>query len=188
VIDELMTNYRVDGVHFDDYFYSYNGTPNAEDQFAFENYNPNGLSLDDWRRSNVNTLVETIFNQVETFNEANDMHVKFGISPFGIWRNKTSDPLGSNSQGLQSYSAQYADTRLWVKEGWLHYIMPQLYWPFNHSTARFADLVDWWVDVVKDTSVDLIVGQGFYRYAESSNNWPDESEFLEQLRYMSQYR
>lgn len=187
IVDEIMENYAIDGVHFDDYFYSYSGTEDSQDADAFLNYNPNNLSRDDWRRENVNMFVKTIYERVEAHNEANDMHVKFGISPFGIWRNKTQDALGSNSQGLSSYSAQYADSRKWVKEGWLHYIIPQLYWQFDHSTARFADLVDWWVDVVKDTNVDLIIGQGFYRYAENSNNWTNESEFLEQLRYMSQY-
>lgn len=187
IVAEIMENYAIDGIHFDDYFYSYAGTLDTEDDYAFFNFNPNGLSREDWRRENVNTLVREIFNLVEAHNEAYDMHVKFGISPFGIWRNKSQDRLGSNSMGLSSYSAQFADSRKWVKEGWLHYIIPQLYWPFNHSTARFADLVDWWVDTVKDTNVDLIIGQGFYRYAENSNNWPHESEFLEQLRYMSQY-
>ncbi|WIF88747.1 family 10 glycosylhydrolase [Acholeplasma laidlawii] len=187
IVDELMENYAIDGVHFDDYFYSYSGTEDSQDADAFLNYNPNNLSLDDWRRENVNMFVKNIFERVEAHNKDNNMHVKFGISPFGIWRNKTQDALGSNSQGLSSYSAQYADSRKWVKEGWLHYIIPQLYWQFDHSTARFADLVDWWVDVVKDTNVDLIIGQGFYRYAENSNNWTNESEFLEQLRYMSQY-
>ena len=187
IVDELIENYAIDGVHFDDYFYSYSGTEDSQDAYAFENYNPTNLNRDDWRRENVNMFVKEIFERVEAHNEANDMHVKFGISPFGIWRNKSQDALGSNSQGLSSYSAQYADSRKWVKEGWLHYIIPQLYWQFDHSTARFADLVDWWVDTVKDTNVDLIIGQGFYRYAENSNNWTNESEFLEQLRYMSQY-
>ncbi|VEU82817.1 family 10 glycosylhydrolase [Acholeplasma hippikon] len=187
IVDELMNKYDIDGIHFDDYFYSYNGTNNAEDQTQFQRFNPQGLSRDDWRRENVNELVKTIFEMVEEHNAEKNTFIKFGISPFGIWRNKSQDPLGSNSQGLSSYSAQYADTYKWVKEGWVHYIMPQLYWEFNHSTARFADLVDWWVDVVKDTNVDLIIGHGFYRYAETSNNWKDQNELLEQLRYISQY-
>lgn len=188
VVGELLEKYDVDGIHFDDYFYSYSGTSNVEDQYQFDNYNPLNLSRDDWRRENVNELVKTIFENVEAHNEANNVFVKFGISPFGIWRNKSEDPeLGSNSRGLSSYSAQYADTYKWIKEGWLHYVMPQLYWEFNHSTARFADLTDWWVNVVKDTNVDLIIGHGFYRYAETSSNWKDQNELLEQLRYISQY-
>ena len=87
---------------------------------------------------------------------------------------------------MQSYSAQYADSRKWVEEGWLHYIMPQLYWQFDHGLAPYADLVDWWSGITEGTGVDLIVGHGFYRYAENSG-WTYESEFLEQLRYNQTY-
>ncbi|MFA5474160.1 MAG: family 10 glycosylhydrolase [Acholeplasmataceae bacterium] len=185
VVEELMEKYNVDGVHFDDYFYSYAGTDDTEDNDAYYRTKLTGESKADWRRRNVDILVQTLHQKIQNYNINESKTVKFGISPFGIWDNKSSNPLGSNTQGLSSYSAQYADSRKWVKEGWLDYIMPQLYWEFNHSVARFADLVDWWVETVQGTGVDLIIGQGFYRYAD--NSWTDPSEITEQLRYMSQY-
>ena len=108
------------------------------------------------------------------------------ISPFGIWKSG-GDGSNTSSGALQSYSAQYADSKKWVEEGWVHYIMPQLYWQFDHSAAPYADLVDWWAALTEAAGVDLIIGHGFYRYAETSNNWTNENEFLEQLRYASQY-
>ena len=168
MVNELLANYDVDGFTFDDYFYSYGGMYDAEDQTTFNKYNPKGLSRDDWRRENVNLLVESINTIVQTYNTTKSGTVKFGISPFGIWKNGGE---GSNTNGMSSYSAQYADTKKWVDEGWLDYIMPQLYWEFGHSVAPFADLVDWWADITKDSGVDLIIGHGFYRFAD--NSWSD---------------
>lgn len=185
VIQELLDNYRIDGIHFDDYFYSYNGMEDIQDAATYQvNKLPN-QTLADWRRENVNTLVRSIFEAVEAHNLSKDKHVKFGISPFGIWR--SGGPSGSNTSTstLQSYSAQFADSKKWVEEGWLHYIMPQLYWEFSHSLAPFADLVDWWAALCAANDVDLIIGHGFYRYAD--NAWKDANEITEQLRYITKY-
>jgi len=177
VVSELITKYDVDGVHFDDYFYPYSGTPESEDQTTFNLYNPNGLSRDDWRRKNVDDAVSGVKQIIDTHNETNSKNVKFGISPFGIWRNKSSDPLGSNTAGLQSYSAQYADSRKWVKNNWVHYITPQIYWQFTHSTAPYADVTDWWAETVRGTNVDLIVGHSI-----TSTSLPDD-EIVAQTKY-----
>lgn len=186
VIDEIMTNYDVDGIHFDDYFYSYNGMDNAQDAQTYEETKLTDQSLADWRRENVNVLVRDIFEMVEAHNTEESTTVKFGISPFGIWKSGGTDGSNTSTSTMQSYSAQYADTKKWVEEGWLHYIMPQLYWPFDHSLAPYADLVDWWAELCEANDVDLIIGHGFYRYAET-NGWTYESEFLEQLRYNQHY-
>lgn len=183
IVSELISKYDVDGVHFDDYFYSYGGMYDTEDQLTYSKYNPLGLIRADWRRDNVNKLVSSINDIVKEHNEKNQDFIKFGISPFGIWKNGGVD--GSNTNGMSSYSAQYADTKKWVDEGWLDYIMPQLYWEFNHSVAPFADLVDWWANVTREAGVDLIIGHGFYRFTD--NTWDDENELIEQLRYISQY-
>lgn len=185
VVQELMDNYRIDGIHFDDYFYSYNGMEDIQDATTYLVNKLPDQSLADWRRENVNTLVRVIFETVEAHNNSKDKHVKFGISPFGIWR--SGGPTGSNTSTstLQSYSAQFADSRKWVEEGWLHYIMPQLYWEFNHGLAPFADLVDWWAALCAESDVDLIIGHGFYRYVD--NSWKDANEITEQLRYISKY-
>jgi hypothetical protein len=92
--------------------------------------------------------------------------VKFGISPFGIWRNQSTDPTGSATRGLQSYDAIYADTKLWVKEGWLDYIVPQLYWHIGFDVADYAKLLPWWAKVVEGTDVQLYIGQADYRVGE----------------------
>lgn len=186
VVNELVTKYAIDGIHFDDYFYSYSGMNNAQDAETFLSNNPNGLSLADWRRNNVDQMVEMVFDTVEAENIAKQKNMKFGISPFGIWKSG-GDGSNTSSGALQSYSAQFADSKKWVEEGWVHYIMPQLYWQFDHSAAPYADLVDWWAEITENAGVDLIIGHGFYRYAETSNNWTNENEFLEQLRYASQY-
>lgn len=185
VIEELMMNYAIDGIHFDDYFYSYSGMSTTQDAHTYNRTKQALQSLADWRRDNVNTLVRDVFHLVEHYNQSQQRFMKFGISPFGIWKSGGPDGSNTSTSTLSSYSAQFADSKKWVEEGWLHYIIPQLYWEFSHRLAPFADLVDWWVDVTKDTSVKLIIGQGFYRYADGS--WKDADEIIEQLRYMSQY-
>jgi uncharacterized lipoprotein YddW (UPF0748 family) len=185
IVQELMIKYDVDGIHFDDYFYSYSGMNDDQDAQTYIRTRQSGQTLEDWRRSNVDTLVRNIYNAVESYNENFDKNVKFGISPFGIWRSGGEHGSNTSPVTLQSYSDQYADTRKWVMEGWLHYIIPQLYWQFDHQLAPFADLVDWWATLCEAHGVDLIIGQGFYRYAD--NSWTDENELLEQLRYMQKY-
>lgn len=184
VIEEVLTNYPdVDGIHFDDYFY----VTTTEDAQTFINYNPTNIStLADWRRNNVDMMIKNVHDIVEDFNITNGKKVKFGVSPGGIWANKSTHPDGSNSTGWQSYSSLYADTRKWVKEEWLDYILPQLYWDFGAPSSAFEVLVDWWVDVVSDVNVDLLVGLGFYRYTDNTP-WTNEDIFVEQLRYISQY-
>ncbi len=185
IIDELMTNYDIDGIHFDDYFYSYSGMQDSQDILTYNLYHTGDISVHDWRRDNVNTLIETVHENIDAFNLNNSRNIKFGISPIGIWRNASNDPLGSNTFGFQSYDEQYADTRKWVKEGWLDYIMPQIYWEFNTAAAQYADVVDWWVDTVMGTGVDLIIGHGFYHYTDGV--WDNENELLEQMRYASKF-
>ena len=185
VISELMSKYDVDGIHFDDYFYSYGGTDDIQDDATYNRSKLTNETKDDWRRRNVDMLIESLSSVITNWNTNHDANVKFGISPFGIWQ--SGGEFGSNTSTgtMQSYYAQYADTRKWVLEGWLDYIMPQLYWEFDHGSAPFADLVDWWAELTEQAGVDLIIGQGFYRYAE--NTWTDPNEMTEQLRYISQY-
>jgi uncharacterized lipoprotein YddW (UPF0748 family) len=185
VIDELITNYAIDGIHFDDYFYSYGGMNDIQDAQLYEATKLTGQSLADWRRMNVDLLVQDVFNTIDTYNQMHQKNVKFGISPFGIWKSGGIDGSNTSTVTLQSYHHQYADSKKWVEEGWVHYIMPQLYWEFSHHLAPFADLVDWWADLTEKNNVDLIIGHGFYRYAD--NSWTDPNEITEQLRYISQY-
>ena len=104
--------------------------------------------------------------------------MKFGISPFGIWANKQSNKLGSLTGGKESYSAIFADTRKWVKNGYIDYIVPQIYWNFGHDVAAYAALVDWWSATVRGTKVKLYIGIGAY----NGGRW-QSNELINQMRY-----
>ena len=100
--------------------------------------------------------------------------VKFGVSPFGIWRNQSADPLGSDTAGSQSYDIISADTRKWVKEEWIDYIVPQIYWNIGFTVADYAKLIPWWSDVVTGTDVQLYIGEADYKIdANADPNWLD---------------
>ncbi|MCM1079054.1 MAG: family 10 glycosylhydrolase [Bacteroidales bacterium] len=142
VVQDIITRYNVDGIHIDDYFYPYPAAgqqiPDAAD---FKN-NSNGISnIQDWRRYNVDLFVEQI---AKTIRSAKPW-VKFGISPFGIYRNKKSDPKnGSDTNGLQNYDDLYADVLKWVNNGWVDYCVPQIYWQIGHKAADYETLIKWW--------------------------------------------
>ena len=140
VINDIITRYDLDGIHFDDYFYPY---PEKGKQFSdsasYAKYGK-GMKRDDWRRHNVDLLIEEIHNLISK----KKPWVVFGISPFGIWRNKKSDPRGSDTNGLQNYDALYADVLLWTEKGWVDYMLPQLYWELEHKAASTLVLADWW--------------------------------------------
>ncbi len=147
VVKDIITRYDVDAIHMDDYFYPY---PVAgeffPDEKSFEKYGlAKGYTYEqkgDWRRANVNKLV----SQIKRTIMLNKPWVRFGISPFGIYRNKKSTPdgSGSNTNGLQNYDDLYADVTYWVKQGWIDYNIPQIYWEINHPKADYITLVKWW--------------------------------------------
>ncbi len=140
VVDDIVARYDVDGIHFDDYFYPY---PVAGKEFpddkSYAKYGK-GMKRADWRRKNVDLLIEDLHKRIS----AAKPWVRFGISPFGIYRNKKTDPRGSDTNGLQNYDALFADVLLWDKNGWIDYLMPQLYWELEHKAASYLVLVDWW--------------------------------------------
>ncbi|MEV6346826.1 family 10 glycosylhydrolase [Actinoplanes sp. NPDC051851] len=180
---EAVQKYDVDGVHFDDFFYPY---PEAGQDFpdnaSFAKYG-GGKSKADWRRENVNTLVREVYTRIKAVKP----WVKFGISPFGIWRNKSSSALGSDSSGLEAYSAIYADTRKWVKEGWLDYIVPQLYWTIGFAKADYAKLLPWWTNTVKGTNVQLYIGMADYRVGEKKDGWSNPAMLDRELALNEKY-
>lgn len=140
VVADIVSRYDVDAIHFDDYFYPY---PVAGKEFPdageFAKYGK-GMSKDDWRRHNVDMLIEEVNTTIKNLKP----WVRFGISPFGIWRNKKNDPRGSDTDGLQNYDALYADVLLWEEKGWIDYLLPQLYWELDHKAASYRVLVEWW--------------------------------------------
>jgi uncharacterized lipoprotein YddW (UPF0748 family) len=138
---DIVKRYDVDGIHFDDYFYpypDYNGGKDFPDTKSWNDYLKNGgtLSRGDWRRSSVDTLIERLYNEIK----AEKKYVKFGLSPFGIYRPGTP----STVVGFDQYEKLYADAKLWLNKGWIDYMAPQLYWPINKTGQRFPDLLTWW--------------------------------------------
>lgn len=140
VVGDIVSRYDIDAIHMDDYFYPYpvKGEKFGDDK-SYEKYG-NGMSREDWRRDNVNKLIEDLSATIHSIKP----WVRFGISPFGIWRNESSDPRGSKTNGLQNYDDLYADVTLWAKEGWIDYQVPQLYWELDHKRASSRILADWW--------------------------------------------
>ena len=141
VVQDIVSRYDVDGIHLDDYFYPY-PTAGTEypDSASYARYGQGFASRADWRRDNVNRLIRQLHQTVRSTKP----WVKLGVSPFGIYRNAGSDPDGSATQGLQDYDDLYADVLLWVKQGWVDYLIPQIYWQIGHPVADYATLVDWW--------------------------------------------
>jgi uncharacterized lipoprotein YddW (UPF0748 family) len=174
---EVVRKYDIDGIHFDDFFYPYPAGSGQDfpDQATYGRYGA-GMAKADWRRQNVNLFVQEMNVRIKEIKS----WVKFGISPFGIWRNKETDPRGSATRGLQSYDAIYADTRLWVTEGWLDYIVPQLYWHIGFDVADYATLVRWWSTLIGETDVQLYIGQADYRIG-NKGVWSDPAELDRQL-------
>ncbi|SFB77354.1 Uncharacterized lipoprotein YddW, UPF0748 family [Parapedobacter composti] len=178
VVMDIVRNYDIDGIHFDDYFYPYpDGGKPIPDAETFRQY-PNGFrNVADWRRNNVNLLIERISTGIR--NEKK--HVKFGISPFGIWDNKKDHPRGSESAGLSGYRQLYADALTWLEAGWIDYINPQIYFPFGHPSAPYEVLVDWWGRHANGRH--LYVGHAAYRATENRDGWRNRNQIPNQVRY-----
>jgi len=141
VVMDVVDRYDIDGVHFDDYFYpypAYNQNKDFPDAANYKKYRESGgdLEIKDWRRDAVNQLISQLHDQIK----ATKKHVEFGISPFGIWR----PGYPSGISGLDQYNKLYADARLWIRNGWVDYLMPQLYWPIDAKKQSFPVLLDWW--------------------------------------------
>ncbi|GAA4249673.1 glycoside hydrolase family 10 protein [Dactylosporangium darangshiense] len=185
-IMDAVTRYDIDGVHFDDYFYPYPAAgQDFGDDATFAQYGAGFATKGDWRRDNIDQLVREMDQRIH----AAKPWVRFGVSPFGIWRNKAADPLGSDTNGTQSYDANFADTRKWVKEGWIDYIVPQVYWNIGFAVADYAKLVPWWADVVAGTDVQLYIGQADYKVAAAGQPaaWFDPDELSKHLTFNRQY-
>ncbi len=141
IVRDIVTRYDVDAIHMDDYFYPYPvaGIP-FPDMDTFR-ANPRGFQdIRAWRRDNVNRLVSDLKRTIESVKP----YVRFGISPFGIYRNQKNDPEGSRTNGLQNYDDLFADVLYWDKMGWVDYVMPQLYWEMGHKAADYTELAYWW--------------------------------------------
>ncbi|WP_304455322.1 glycoside hydrolase family 10 protein [Nocardiopsis sp. YSL2] len=178
VIMDVVDRYDVDGVHFDDFFYPYpKDGGDFDDDASWEEHGGDFDSRADWRRDNVDQLMRDVHFQIQQ----SKPWVSFGVSPFGIWRNDSTDGSGSPTSGLESYDAQYADTRTWIQEGTVDYVAPQLYWERGFDNADYEALADWWAHEVEGTGVDLYVGQAAYRLGE--DGWTGADALSRQLDY-----
>ncbi|WP_206432513.1 family 10 glycosylhydrolase [Streptomyces sp. ADI92-24] len=184
---DAVRRYDIDAVHWDDYFYPY---PVAGQSFAdgaaYKKYGAGFANKAAWRRANIDKLVQETAERIKAVKPA----VRFGISPFGVWRNASTDPLGSKSAaGVQTYDDLYADTRGWIKKGWIDYICPQLYWNIGFAAADYAVLLPWWNDVVRGTGVDLFIGEALYKAGDPAQPaaWQDPAELSRHIDLAAGY-
>ena len=161
-VQEIVETYDVDGVQFDDYFYPSTDFDDADTYAAAKT----DLNRDDWRRVNVNQLVQQVHETVQQY--AKNPACVFGISPSGIWRNKGVNAFGgSDTNGYEHYTTSYADSLTWIKNGWIDYICPQIYWQIGDPAADFDTLAHWWARQVDGTSVKLVLGLAAYKIGDS---------------------
>ena len=154
VVADIVSRYDVDAIHMDDYLYPYPAKGmDFPDDASFARYGGGFTNRADWRRSNVNILIQKIHETIRGLKP----WVKFGISPFGIYRNEKNDPLGSKTNGLQNYDDLYADVLLWARNGWVDYNIPQIYWQIGHPAADYETLVKWWAKNTENRP--LFIGQ-----------------------------
>ena len=178
-IAEILRNYNVDGIHLDDYFYPSESDGAFPDHETFQRYGTGFDNIADWRRHNNTELIKGIQAVVREIRP----DAAFGVSPFGIWANRGQHPAGSDTRGNDSHFRMFADTRLWVQQGYLDYIMPQLYWHIGFEIADYETLLAWWTDVVQGTGVRLYIGMGAYRVVgvEPGNRWYGSQEIRRQM-------
>lgn len=164
VVADIVSRYDVDAIHMDDYFYPYPARGvDFPDDASFARYGGGFTNRADWRRSNVNILIQKIHETIRGLKP----WVKFGISPFGIYRNEKNDPLGSKTNGLQNYDDLYADVLLWARNGWVDYNIPQIYWQIGHPAADYETLVKWWAKNTENRP--LFIGQSVMNTVQNAD-------------------
>jgi len=181
VVLDVVQKYDIDAVHFDDYFYPYPVTGvSLNDDATFAFHSRGFTNKADWRRDNIDLLIKDMYEKIHLTKP----WVKFGISPFGIWKNKSAtQPEGSDSRGLESFHSIYADSRKWAQEGWVDYIAPQIYWSIGFSIADFSILAPWWSENIGNKQRHLYIGHAAYRINNGGTdpNWLLASQMPKQL-------
>ncbi|MFI9775391.1 glycoside hydrolase family 10 protein [Streptomyces sp. NPDC051956] len=184
---DAVRRYDIDAVHWDDYFYPYPVAGQVfDDDAAYAAYGGNFPDRASWRRDNTDRLVREMAASVKRIRP----RTQFGISPFGVWRNAATDPLGSDTRaGVQTYDDLHADTRKWVREHWIDYICPQIYWNIGFAAADYAKLVPWWSDVARGTGVRLYAGEALYKAGDPAQPaaWQDPAELSRHLTFAERY-
>ncbi|MGZ4049395.1 MAG: glycoside hydrolase family 10 protein [Bacteroidia bacterium] len=183
IVKDVIDRYDIDAIHFDDYFYPYRiKGKEFEDTASFRKYG-NGMDRETWRRSNVDSIILMLSKTIKQEKPL----CKFGISPFGVWRNIDKDPEGSNTKaGQTNYDDLYADILLWLKMKWIDYVVPQLYWEFGQRVVGYEVLIDWWARHAYGRQ--LYIGQGIYRAMEArSYAWKNKNELPNQIKKLREY-
>ncbi|MFD7203560.1 glycoside hydrolase family 10 protein [Streptomyces sp. NPDC059893] len=184
---DAVRRYDIDAVHWDDYFYPYPVAGQVfDDAEAYAAYGGGFPDRASWRRDNTDRLVREMAASVKRIRP----RTQFGISPFGVWRNAATDPLGSDTRaGVQTYDDLHADTRKWVRERWIDYICPQIYWNIGFAAADYAKLVPWWSDVARGTGVRLYAGEALYKAGDPAQpaQWQDPAELSRHLTFAERY-
>ncbi|MFK0171288.1 glycoside hydrolase family 10 protein [Streptomyces sp. NPDC090306] len=178
---DAVRRYPVDAVHFDDYFYPYPVPGQTfDDDDTYDRYGGGHPNRADWRRANIDALIRRTATGVREARPG----TRFGVSPFGVWRNEATDPLGSDSRaGVQTYDDVYADTRRWVRESWIDYVVPQLYWNIGYGPADYAKLLDWWARTARGSGTALYLGEALYKAGAAGQPaaWRDPAELSSHL-------
>ena len=180
VVSDIVSRYDIDAIHMDDYFYPYPVKGHSIPDRATYEANPRGFTnINDWRRDNVNTIIRELHTVIHSLKP----EVQFGISPFGVYRNDST--LGIRA-GMTNYDDLYADIVLWMKEGWIDYVVPQLYWEIGRKGVDYATLARWWAD--NSHGCRLYIGMAPYRLIDQPTSkqktsaWATGNEIMRQLR------
>jgi len=185
IIRDIVERYDIDGIHFDDYFYPYPVKGEVfDDTQSFRENNPLQLSLADWRRKNVSTVIDSVSEVIKSIRP----YVKFGVSPFGVWRNKRDDERGSDTRaGITDYDILYADILEWTDNGWLDYVAPQIYWESGNKAADFDKLAEWWANACKGKA-QVYVGHAIFKINAYGKPWENSREMPSQINKVRQHQ
>jgi len=200
---EVCEKYNIDAIHFDDYFY----ISDVDDTKTREQYNTKKLSVENFRRASVDAMIEKLSNALDEFNEKNNKTIQLGISPSAVYNNigsyispsnykydekgNLTFPLGSSSSGYAHYvTPLFCDTKKWAEEGWIDYLIPQLYNAIKTSAASYVNIAEWWNGVFKNLKANLYIGQGLYMWYNDPTEWKNElriNQGLESIKGFSVY-
>jgi uncharacterized lipoprotein YddW (UPF0748 family) len=182
VISDIVRRYDIDAIHMDDYFYPYRIPGKEFPDDASYKRSGSALSKPDWRRSNVDTIIRMISTSIKNIKP----YCKFGISPFSVWRNKNVDRDGSDTQsGVSNYDDLYANILLWLQEGWIDYVAPQLYLEIGHDKIAYEKILDWWSK--HSFGRHIYIGHGIYRVNERNKAWKNVNELPNQIKLLRSY-
>jgi uncharacterized lipoprotein YddW (UPF0748 family) len=184
VVADIVSRYDIDAVHIDDYFYPYPiKNEKLQDERTFEQETRGFADINAWRRNNVDLAIDTIYSTIKRIKA----HVEFGISPFGVWRNKSKDARGSNTRALANYDDLYADVLKWLAEDKIDYVMPQLYWEIGHPNADFAVLAEWWNKNAFGKNLYAGLYASNLGNTSTSKVWTTGNELVRQMDLLSKY-